>query len=189
MKTIAVENTVYAKLLKLKSTVSRIKGRPVTFGELLEETIRRPLGPLLIDSILMDAIRQLIKQLSQWKNIHGVILFGSVAKGVHHAYSDVDLFILTEKADSETFDYVEKSIRRTEVEFFTHLTSNKLPVHFSPFICSSEEVDFVIPIFFDIADSGMILFDRNSVASEFIDRYTSIPHSRKFTESGEVLTW
>ena len=117
MKTIAVENTVYAKLLKPKSTVSRIKGRPVTFNELLEEIIRRHLGPLLIDSILMNAIRQLIKQLSQWKNIQGVILFGSVAKGVHHAYSDVDLFILTEKADSETFDYVEKSIRRTEVEF------------------------------------------------------------------------
>lgn len=189
MKTIAVENTVYAKLLKLKSTVSRIKGRPVTFSELLEEIIRRPLGPLLIESNLMDAIRHLVKQLSQWKNINGVILFGSVAKGVHHAYSDVDLFILTVKADSETFDYVEKSVRRTEVEFFTRLTSNKLPVHFSPFICSSEEVDFDIPIFFDIADGGMILFDRNSAASEFIDRYTSIPHSRKFTENGEVLTW
>lgn len=51
MKSIAVENTVYAKMLKLKSAVSLIKGRPVKFSELLEETIRRPLGPLLIDSI------------------------------------------------------------------------------------------------------------------------------------------
>ncbi len=189
MKTIAVENTVYAKLLKLKSTVSSIRGRSVTFSELLDEAIRRPLGPLLIESNLMDAIMHLIKQLSQWKNIEGVILFGSVAKGVHHTSSDVDLFILTEKADSETFDYVEKSVRRTEMEFFTQLVHKKLPVQFSPFICSLEEVDFVIPIFFDIADNGIILFDRNSAASEFIDRYSSMSHSRKFTESGEVLTW
>ncbi|OWP57156.1 MAG: hypothetical protein B2I17_01900 [Thermoplasmatales archaeon B_DKE] len=189
MKTIAVENTVYAKLLKLKSTVNRIRGTSVTFSKLLEEAIRRPLGPLLIDSTLMAAVRHLIEQLSQHNSIHGVILFGSVAKGMCHAYSDVDLFILAERTDSETFDYVEKSARRTEIEFFDRLAGNKLPAYFAPFMCSLEEVGFLRPIFFDIADSGIILFDRNLVASDFVDRYTSLPHSRKFTENGEVLTW
>ena len=67
--------------------------------------------------------------------------------------------------------------------------NNKLPLHFSPFIYSKEQVDFDIPIFFDIADSGLILFDRNLAASEFIYKYRSIPNSRKFTESGEILKW
>ena len=189
MKTIAVEDTFHAKLMNLKSTVSRKKGRPVNFTELLEDMIRRPLGTLLIDSILMDAIKHLIKQISQNDNIHGVILFGSVAKGVYHTYSDVDLFVLAKKADSDTFDYLEKATRQTEKEFFTLLKNNKLPLHFSPFIYSLDKVDVLIPIFFDIADNGLILFDRNLAASEFIDKYMSIPHSRKFTESGEILKW
>ncbi len=189
MKTIAVEDTFHAKLLKLKNTVSRDRGRPVTFSELLEEIIRRPLGSLLIDNILMDAIRHFIKQISQNDSVQGVILFGSVAKGIYHEYSDIDLFILVKKADSETFDFMEKTSRNTEKEFFALLHNNKLPLHFSPFIYGKEQVDFDIPIFFDIADGGLILFDRNLAASEFIDKYMSIPHSRKFSESGEILKW
>lgn len=189
MKTIAVEDTFHAKLLKLKNTVSRDRGRPVTFSELLEEIIRRPLGSLLIDNILMDAIRHFIKQISQNDSVQGVILFGSVAKGIYHEYSDIDLFILVKKADSDTFDYLEKATRQTEKEFFTLLKNNKLPLHFSPFIYSLDKVDVLIPIFFDIADNGLILFDRNFVASEFIHKYTSIFHIRKFTENGEMLTW
>lgn len=189
MKTVAIENAVYAKLLKLKSTLSHMRGRPVTFSELLEENVRRPLTFLLIDGSLMMVLKHLIKQISQNHDVHGIILFGSVAKGTYHAYSDVDLFILTEKADSQTFDYIEKSIRTTEIEYFDRLTSSKLPVHFAPFISSLEEIDFVLPIFFDIADGGMILYDPNFVASDFIDKYASIPHSRKYIEGAEVLTW
>ncbi len=189
MKTVAMENAVYAKLLRLKSTLSHMRGRPVTFSELLEENIRRPLTFLLIDSFLMMALRHLIGQISKSDNVHGIILFGSVAKGTYHAYSDVDLFIITEKTDSKTFDYVEKAIRNTEIEYFDRLTYSKLPMHFAPFISSLEEIDFVRPIFFDIADSGMILYDPNFAASDFIDKYASIPHSRKYIEGAEVLTW
>jgi len=189
MKTIAVENAVYAKLLRMKSTLNHMRGKPVTFSELIEENIRRPLAFLLIDSTLMMALRHLIEQISRSDSIHGIILFGSVAKGTHHAYSDIDLFIIADKADSKTFDYVEKSIRATELEYFDRLAANKIPVHFAPFICSFEETDFLRPIFFDIANYGMIFFDHNSVASDFIDKYASIYHSRKFTENGEVLTW
>ena len=118
MKTISVENTGHAKLLKLKTTVSRNRGRSVTFSELLEEIIHRPLGSLLIDNILMDAIRHFIKQISQNDSVQGVMLFGSVARGIYHAHSDIDLFILVKKADSETFDFLEKASRNTEKEFF-----------------------------------------------------------------------
>ena len=161
----------------------------LTFSELLEEIIRKPLGILLIDTTLREALESLVKYLSQDESVLGVILFGSVVKGPSHANSDVDLFILARDAGSITFDYIERSIRKTEIEFFDRLVGGKLPVHFAPFICRLEEGDYVRPIFFDIADSGMIIFDRNSTASKFVDKYLSLPHNRKYTENGEVLTW
>lgn len=189
MKTIAVENSTYSKLSKLKFTVNRMRRTSFTFSELLEEIMRNPLGILLIDSALREALKSLVKYLSQDESILGVILFGSVVKGTFHANSDVDLFILTRDTGSRTFDYVERSIRKTEIEFFDRLVGSKLPVHIAPFICRMGELDFVRPIFFDIADGGMIIFDRYSAASEFIDKYLLLPHKRKYTENGEVLTW
>lgn len=189
MKTIAVEDSTYSKLSKLKFTPNRMRGTSLTFSELLEDTIRKPLGILLINTTLREALKSLVKYLSQDESILGVILFGSVVKNTSHAFSDVDLFILVRDADSRTFDHVESSIRKTEIEFFDRHVRSKLPVHFAPFICSPDKRDYVRPIFFDIADSGVILFDRNSDASEFIDKYLSLPHNRKYTENGEVLTW
>ena len=189
MKTIAVENSTYSKLSKLKFTLNRMRKTSLTFSELLEEIIRKPLGILLIDTTLRGALESLVKFLSQDEGVLGVILFGSVVKGTSHANSDVDLFILARDASSRTFDYVERSIRKTEIEFFDRLVDKKLPVHFAPFISSQEEIDYVRPIFFDIADSGMIIFDRNFAASEFVDKYLSLPHDRKYTENGQVLTW
>ncbi|MHB1709300.1 MAG: nucleotidyltransferase domain-containing protein [Thermoplasmataceae archaeon] len=189
MKTITVENSTYSKLSKLKFTLNKMRRTSLTFSELLEEVLRNPLGILLIDATLREALKSLVKYLSQDESVIGVILFGSVVKKTSHANSDVDLFILAKDAGSRTFDYVERSIRKTEIEFFDRLVESKLPVHFAPFICSLEERDYVRPIFFDIADSGMIIFDRNSVASEFLDKYISMPHNRNYTENGEVLTW
>jgi predicted nucleotidyltransferase len=189
VKTIAVENSTYSKLSELKFTLNRIRKTSLTFSELLEEILRRPLGTLLIETPLREALDTLVKHLSQNDKITGVILFGSVVKKTSHPNSDVDLFVLVRDADSKTFDYIERSIRNTETDFFDSLLKNKLPVHFAPFICSLDDLDFVRPIFFDIADSGIIIFDCNSAASEFLDKYLSMPHNRKYTENGELLTW
>ena len=63
-------------------------------------------------------------------------------------------------------------------DFPLTVLKNKLTVHFAPFICSLDDLDFVRPIFFDNADSGIIIFDCNSAASEFLDKYLSMPHNR-----------
>ena len=104
MKTIAVENSPYSKLSELKFTLNRIRKASLTFSELLEEILRRPLGTLLIVTPLREALDTLVKHLSQNDKITGVILFGSVVKKTSHANSDVDLFVLVRDADSKTFD-------------------------------------------------------------------------------------
>jgi len=90
----------------------------------------------------MMAFRYLIRQISQADDIHGIILFGSVARRTYDAYSDVELFTLTDKADSETFHYIERSIRMTEQEYFNRLFLNKLPVHFTTLFAALKKLNF-----------------------------------------------
>ena len=189
MKTIALEDKTYQKISKLKSKISKLRNMSINFNELVEETLRRPIGLLLIDDLLRESIIFLIKELSRDDSVVGVILYGSVAKGDFQVNSDVDLFVISTGNLSNVFDFVESTIQKVELQFLKELTSHNLPTTFSPLIISQSETETLRPIFFDVADSGIILYDRFGVATSFVERYLSIPHKREYTKDGEILTW
>ena len=189
MKTIALEDKTYQKLSKLKHKISELRNISVNFNDLVEETLRRPMGPLLIDDLLRESIISLTKELSRDNSVVGVILYGSVVKRNFQVYSDVDVFVISAGSLSNVFDFVESAIQKVELQFFKELTSHNLPATFSPLIVSQSDIETLRPIFFDVADSGIILYDRFGVATSFVERYLSIPHKREYTKDGEILTW
>lgn len=189
MKTIALEDETYEKLLKLKSKVSELRNMSITFNELVEEIMRKPMGILLFDNTLREALVSLVKELSSDRTVLGIIVFGSVAKGNFHIGSDVDIFVITHDGLAKTFDFVESAIQKVELQFTQQLIANKLPATFSPLIVDQKGTTSLRPIFFDVADSGIIVYDRYRIASDFIEKYLSIPHKREFTKDGEVLAW
>ena len=189
MKSFAVEDSTYAKLSKLKAEINRERGLHMKFGDLFEELIRRSLGLYLFESELRYALKSLTEGLSSYESVLGIILFGSVAKLNSNADSDIDIFVLVDKFSLSTFDYIEKTILSVEMEYFELLTKNKLPSQFSPFICSRDTIKAVSPIFFDIADYGIILYDKGTAASDFVRYYLSMHHRREFNEYGQILTW
>ena len=189
MKSFAVEDSTYAKLSKLKAEINRERGLHMKFGDLFEELIRRSLGLYLFESELRYALKSLTERLSSYESVLGIILFGSVAKLNSNADSDIDIFVLVDKFSLSTFDYIEKTILSVEMEYFELLTKNKLPSQFSPFICSRDTIKAVSPIFFDIADHGIILYDKGTAASDFVRYYLSMHHRREFNEYGQILTW
>jgi predicted nucleotidyltransferase len=189
MKTIALEDKTYQKLSKLKYKISELRNISVNFNELVEETLRRPMGPLLIDDLLRESIISLTKELSRDDSVVGVIIYGSVVKGNFQVNSDVDFFVISTGSLSNVFDFVESTIQKVESQFSKELTSHNLPATFSPLIVSQSETETLRPIFFDVADSGIILYDRFGVATSFVERYLSIPHKREYTKDGEILTW
>jgi predicted nucleotidyltransferase len=189
MKTIALEDKTYQKLSKLKSKISMLRNMSFNFSELIEETLRIPTGLLLLDDLLRDSIISLIKELSMDDSVVGVILYGSVAKGNFQVNSDVDLFVISTGNLSNVFDFVESTIQKIELQLSKELTSRKLPATFSPLIVSLGETEFLRPIFFDVADSGIVLYDRFGTSLNFVERYLAVPHKREYTKDGEILTW
>ena len=189
MKSFAVEDSTYAKLSKLKAEINRERGLHMKFSDLFEELIRRSLGLFLFENELRYALKSLTERLSSYESVFGIILFGSVAKLNFNPNSDIDIFVLVDKFSSPTFDFIEKIILSVEMEYFELLTKNKLPSQFSPFICSKDTIKAVSPIFFDIADYGIVIYDKGTAASDFVRYYLSIHHSREFNEYGQILTW
>lgn len=189
MKTIALEESIYAKLSRLKAGINERGGLSLKFSELIDELIRRPLGLFLFESDLSHALMSVTEQLSIDERIFGIILFGSVAKLKYESNSDIDIFIIVKENSTSIFDYIEKIILDVEMEYFELLAKKKLPSQFSPFISSKESLGAVKPIFFDIADYGIILYDKGRTASDFVENYLSMNHRREYTENGEILTW
>lgn len=189
MKSIAVEDSTYAKLSKLKAEINSERNLHMKFSDLFEELIRRSTGLYLFESELRSALKSLTERLSNYESVLGIILFGSVAKLNFNPNSDIDVFVLVDKFSSSTFDYIEKIMLSVEMNHFEPLIENKLPSQFSPFICSKDTIQAVSPIFFDIADYGIVLYDKGTTASDFVRYYLSIHHSREFNEYGQILTW
>ena len=189
MKSIAVEDSTYAKLSKLKAEINSERNLHMKFSDLFEELIRRSTGLYLFQSELRSALKSLTERLSNYESVLGIILFGSVAKLNFNPNSDIDVFVLVDKFSSSTFDYIEKIILSVEMDYFEPLIKNKLPSQFSPFICSKDTIKAISPVFFDIADYGIVLYDKGTAASDFVRYYLSIHHSREFNEYGQILTW
>ena len=162
MKSIAVEDSTYAKLSKLRAEINGEIGLHMKFSDLFEELIRRSLGLFLFENELRYALKSLTERLSSYESVFGIILFGSVAKLNSNANSDIDIFVLVDKLSSSTFDFIEKIILSVEMEYFELLTKNKLPSQFSPFICSKDTIKAISPVFFDIADYGIVIYDKGS---------------------------
>ena len=189
MKTIALDNSTYAKLSGIKDYLSRQRGKSISFSEVLEEVLKRPFMLQTIDPILREMLEDVLAKLSEKNEILGIVLFGSMAKSSFVPESDIDLFIIVSKRTADIFEFVESSIRKTEITFFNKLSDNNLPVYISPMICDSSEIDTFRPIFLDVADFGVILYEKPPIVSRFMEKYISLDHERRFTESGEMVSW
>jgi predicted nucleotidyltransferase len=131
----------------------------------------------------------LVSQLSSKNEVLGIVVFGSVAKQSANPNSDIDLFILVKKKTPGIFEYIEATLRNSESTFFKSLSDHSQPIYISPAIFGLRELDSFRPIFLDIVDYGMVLYERPPYLSNFLKKYESLPHRREYSESGEMVSW
>ena len=159
----------------------------------MSDVIIQLIGKKLLFSIsnprVKDYIECYVEELSRDRRVRGILLFGSVANGTWNKYSDIDLFVIVKGNPldilHETND-IDKKLKTQQEK----LLDLGFGLYVSPLIVSIDRLNDFRPIYLEIIDKGIILYEKNSAVSDFIKNLrTRIAYKRINTPNGEVLKW
>lgn len=178
----------YLELSEFKQIIEQITGRRSSFTEVIKQTAGKQLTLLKMDQDIKNYIMRFVDLIDENPHTLGVILYGSITKNSFSKFSDIDLAIIT---DSKFIEYQEYlNLKRKEVNSYQDILIKRgLSLFISPLILTPADLEVLNPLYFEIADYGIVLFQRGSTVSEFLDKIAKIKHKRKNTKSGEMLVW
>ena len=103
-------------------------------------------------------------------------------------FSDIDLAVITNSKFIDCLDYLNR--KRKEVNSYQDILIERgLSLFISPLILSLKDLEILNPIYFEIAEYGIVLFQRGNAVSEFLNKIAKAKHKRINTKSGEMLVW
>lgn len=187
-KTIMIDLSLYSRLAQAKSILSSKAERKLTFSDLFREFLAYRIDLLDIDKRLKDYITLFSEQLSSLREVIGAILFGSVAKGTFNENSDIDVMILMGNLNNNPIQRTMEIIKNVKEEGIA-LMNEGLPSLINPLFLTREEIATIRPIFFDIVDYGICLFERGDQISRFRFSVNKVKRKRENVNKIEVLTW
>ncbi|VVM06414.1 hypothetical protein MAMC_01061 [Methylacidimicrobium cyclopophantes] len=125
------------------------------------------------------------------KNLLGLLLFGSVARGNARFDSDLDLLVIAERLAprrKERFAAFRGEAVRPLEEAREALFARGYPAEISWVFRSPEELREGAPFFLDLPEEGEILWEREGFVSEFLRRIRRMRQregARKLSWAGE----
>ena len=178
----------YSELSEFKQIIEQITGRRSSYTEVIKQTAGKQLTLLKMDQDIKNYIMRFVDLIDENPHTLGVILYGSITKNSFSKFSDIDLAIIT---DSKFIEYQEYlNLKRREVNSYQDILIKRgLSLFISPLILTLADLEVINPLYFEIADYGIVLFQRGNSVSEFLDKIAKIKHKRKNTKSGEMLVW
>lgn len=135
-----------------------------------------------------DLLEKLVAvMLDVWRgNLVSVVVYGSVARCEARRDSDIDLFIVVENAPrsklrrQEAFLEIEKQVE----EDLEYLWKQGFYVDFSPIIRTVEEAKHFTPLYLDMVEDAVILYDKGNFFKQILDNLKS-----KLKELGAERVW
>ena len=189
-KTLLLNGKAYGKISRAKEVLSNRLKENLSFSDVINETLGKSVEFLDVEGDLKAYVRAFAEAMGKQEGILGVMLFGSVAKGIHKQYSDIDMFIVA--GDKEEKIEILECVSKTEkkLESQGRLLFNKgLPSSISPLIRRKEELNSFQPIYLDLLDYGVVLYDYADTLRGFLDKSRQMKHKREYTQFGEVVRW
>ncbi|MHB8372839.1 MAG: nucleotidyltransferase domain-containing protein [Thermoplasmataceae archaeon] len=162
-------------------------GGKVSYSDVIVELMGKQNNYQMINANIRDYLEDIVSNLVVDKGIKGIVLFGSYARGNFTKYSDIDLFIAVDGDETKYTDKINLVIRGKHNSFKDEAWSYY--PYISPLIVSTKNLDVMRPVFFDVMDYGIILFQRESVIRAFFECLRRYKHRRLNIEGVEVLTW
>ena len=178
----------YSELSEFKQIIEQITGRRSSFTEVIKQTAGKQLTLLKMDQDIKNYIMRFVDLIDENPHTLGVILYGSITKNSFSKFSDIDLAIITNSKFIEYQEYL--NLKRREVNLYQDILIKRgLSLFISPLILTPADLEVLNPLYFEIADYGIVLFQRGNTVPEFLDKIAKIKHKRKNTKSGEMLLW
>jgi predicted nucleotidyltransferase len=109
------------------------------------------------------------------ENLVSVVLYGSVALGKAEKDSDIDLLIVAENLPrgslrrQEAFMEAEKALEK----LIEDLWSQGFHVDFSPILRTPEEASKLSPLYLDMVENAVILYDKENFFGKLLKRLRS----------------
>lgn len=178
----------YYQLKEAKEILKKLTGRNVSFTEVIHKFVGKQLVILGLDQDIKNYISAFVDIITLNKHTLGIILFGSVAKGTFTKFSDIDIAVITDSDFLDYLNYLNKSIK--EIENYQDILIKKgLSLYINPLIITKRDLGKLNPIYFDIVDDGVVLYQRADTVSNFFESLEKFKHKRINTASGQIVTW
>ncbi len=186
-RAVMTKESLYNKLLVARNNLSSLTKSNCSISDVLQYMLQRTLLSVDLDKELMAYILKTVKIVSQDKDVQGIALFGSIAKNNYNNSSDVDFFIVVD----DDYDYTNKlwEVRKKLLPAEESFIKEGKYYRFSPLVVSKAGLSRTIPLYFDIADYGIILYEKNSILTDFFSRIRTLPHKRRIMPAGVELKW
>ena len=188
-KPIMLNTEIYINLRRFIESYSKKTDRSYSFSDAIEFLLRKPSFIYTVDENLRDYILAFVSKITRHENILGVLLFGSVAKGTHSRNSDIDIMIISASGFLETLREISACLQELDSLHVELLLRKGLLMNIAPLIITQTSLNEFNPIYFDFADYGIPLFDRNMILEKFLIDIEKIPHERRPYADGEILEW
>ena len=182
-----VDTVTYTNLDAYRSYLQKEWNRRVTFSETIAELLHAPSFFVKADKSILSYLDAIVSSLCTSENILGIVLFGSVARNNFSQFSDIDTLIVSNQCFLQSLDLVEQTIGKLEPLRKDLLVSKGNFLNISPLILTPTDLEELHPIFFDIAEHGIILFERSRIISNFISRIRKIKHERN--DETDMIQW
>ncbi len=189
LRQMLVDDSTLREVDAAKQLLSSETGRRATSKDVIEEFIGRRLRFLLLKKELRDYINGFVDVITRNQNVLGIMLFGSVARGLYRKDSDTDILVAVRGKAISFIDEIEESIDEVE-GLRIPLVQTGFYLRIRPLIFSEEDLKIFRPIYLSIVDDGVILFERRDTLTNFrIDIRKSVDWRREIVEGGVVLKW
>lgn len=134
----------------------------------------------LLRKLLDVALRRLGDDLISF------VVFGSVARCDARRDSDIDLFIVIRNPPKSRFRRQDLFIELEEeiIEDIERLRDQGYNIDFSPIIKSVEEASRVTPLYLDMVEDAVILYDRDNFITNILEKL-----KRRLSELGAERVW
>ena len=187
-KTIMLDAGSYAKLAYAKGELRRRSGLKIGFNGLLMELLAARPDLLDMNESLKSRIFEFVDRLKLLDFVCGIVLFGSVAKSTYTEYSDIDMLVVVESSRDNQLSKIFDASKPVGGEA-SAFSGRGLPYMISPLVVPKSALARFRPFYFDIADYGIVLYERKRALTDFIYSIRKMKHRREIIDGIEVLEW